>query len=53
MEFTTQINQITKNIISLNSLENHYDGNRKESDITEHLIAELNDLPINENYSKL
>ena len=54
MEFTMQINQITKNIISLNALDNDLEAHRKESDITEHLIGDLNDLQsTNEGFSKL
>ena len=54
MEFTMQINQITKNIISLNALDNDLEAHRKESDITEHLIGDLSDLhQTSDNFSKL
>ena len=36
LEFAMQINQITKNIISLNDLDSLFEDHRKGSDFTEH-----------------
>ena len=53
MEFAMQINQITKNIISLTDLDSLFDDHCKGSDFNEHLIGDFNEFPINDHYSKL